>query len=1477
LAQQVAGYYASEMKTTITIDKVDIRFFDSVLLEGVYIEDQKGDTLIYAPKLTTDIGELSLGKSFIDIDQIALDNARINLKVYEGEQDLNLQFLVDYFASEDTTESEWKFTVDQIAVSNAHFSYVDENAPPLEGSGMNFSNMDFRNFDIAFEDFKIEEDSIYINLDHLAVQDVVSGFDLDTLKADIKISPLGIEMVDLLIRTPDSRLVTDNLTFKTKRYEDLSDFLNKVKLNTKLGHSYLKLDDLAYFVPGLKDAERVIELKGQVKGTISNLKTKKLDIKLSEETWVKANIDMSGLPEIENTFFSVNIDEFVTNKADIGTFELPEIDLNVQTFLDTFNAIAIPNEVHLQATFMGYLTDFVAYGELKTDFGKVEADIHFADDPQENHFTYGGKIETKGFNLANLYNVGILGPVDADLNVNGYGFNWEELHTTIAGDIHQMTFNDYSYHKGRIDAVIEKDIFSGLLTVKDKNIDLVYDGDINFSSAIPSFDFTATINEAKLDPLNFLDRYEESTLCTTLDIDAKGNSPDNFEGTVKVLNTSYYENGKEVSIDTILVFTNETAKGKILKINSPMVDAHIEGIFNFNDLPNSATELAKAYAPALFAEENTYRKRKTKDQSFDYDITIKDLTPITELLIPELYISPNSFINGYYRSADKDFNLHVNSNKISFGAGGAAQWIDDLDVVGKRENDTMSLITTVDNVHVNDNLSFESLNLTNKVSNSKLVSEVAWNSDDGKRSHIGGVGEVINENRYEFDFNPSSLHFKGETWVVEDSALLGYDKGLIYIDNMTVSNLGQAIDLYGKVSENKEDRLNLSLSNFDLDVLNAFLGDTSITYQGLVNGDGFVADLYHNIFFASDFRVEKLGVNNSVIGDIVLESKWDSLRSSVYITGNLARDGVPSVEFKGNYDVEKEKDYLDFRMDLKETDIAFLNELLPEGVSDFSGYLNGYVKLKGDFADPNVRGRIDFESTTFKVDLLNTYYTFNGRVNVYKDMITIDNQPMTDVFGNQALIIATLLHENYANWNFDIVANIDEKRYDSYYKKWVDNHFLAMDLEEDMNPYYFGEAYATGVVEVEGYNDLINIDVKAKSEKGTQITLPLYGSEEVVAQDFVTFINPNDTVQDDDRHNVDLEGITMKFDFEVTPDAEIKIVFDDVVGDAMGGTAKGNILMEIDQFFEFKMYGMVEVVRGDYLFTLSNVINKHFYVEPGGTISWFGDPYNAQLDLNTIYSLDAPLYDLMTDNAERYKSNTLVNVNMGLAGGLFNPEIKFGIDLPKVDENTRGVVASLLNSEAELNKQVFALMVIKKFLPPSNAVSNASDNVGLGVGKATTSELLSNQLSNWLSQISDKYDIGINYRPGDPISNEELEVAFKTQIFNDRLSISGNFGVSNGNDANQNPSSLIGDVNVEYLINEEGTFRVRGFNESNDFDVTNTSQAPYTQGVGVYYQEEFDRSADSRLLQRFLNIFRKKSNRKKPWEDKRETDDVAND
>jgi hypothetical protein len=418
------------------------------------------------------------------------------------------------------------------------------------------------------------------------------------------------------------------------------------------------------------------------------------------------------------------------------------------------------------------------------------------------------------------------------------------------------------------------------------------------------------------------------------------------------------------------------------------------------------------------------------------------------------------------------------------------------------------------------------------------------------------------------------------------------------------------------------------------------------------------------------------------------------------------------------------------------------------------------------------------------------------------------------------------------------------------------DRIMAINTTASDNEQFYGKTFGSGVVRITGKGATVFIDGVARTEKGTEMNISLEYEEDAQEYDFLSFVShsyqPKFKVV---KAPVSESNVQMKFDIEVTPEAKAQLIYNSKIGDVIRSQGSGNLQMDIDKNYNVSLFGEYTVSQGDYLFTLQNVINKKFEIQRGGTISWNGDPYDAILNLNAIYRLKASLKELFANTIENAEYNQRIPVlcKINLTNSLNNPDIRFDIELPTTEDRIRDEVKQYISSEEDLNKQILSLLVLGKFYTPEylrGSYSGASNSL-VGSTASTASELFSNQFSNWLSQISNDFDIGFNYRPGNEITNNEIEFALSTQMFNDRVSINGNIGNNASQRTTANNNSLVGDADVNVKLTNNGKLQLKAYNHSNNNLIYETS--PYTQGVGISYREDFNDFNE--LWQKMLKIF----------------------
>ena len=401
---------------------------------------------------------------------------------------------------------------------------------------------------------------------------------------------------------------------------------------------------------------------------------------------------------------------------------------------------------------------------------------------------------------------------------------------------------------------------------------------------------------------------------------------------------------------------------------------------------------------------------------------------------------------------------------------------------------------------------------------------------------------------------------------------------------------------------------------------------------------------------------------------------------------------------------------------------------------------------------------------------------------------------------------------------------------------------------------------------MKGDLDELDIYIGVASKKGTQLFIPISGARSIGEHDFIKFRNPNiDSLILPTNEDISLSGIKLAFDLEITPQAEVQIILDEQTGDIIKGKGDGNIKMEITTLGDFNIYGNYNIEKGDYLFTLKNIINKRFQIKQGGSISWSGDPYEAKINISAVYKLRANITDLVREyelaglteeDKKEIKKRKPVDLELILTGSLLNPNIDFNIDVRGVESSVNSFVTRRLreieSDKHELNNQVFGLLVMNRFIPSSESSSQPGFKTGVNT---SVSELLTSQLSSWLSQYRDDIDFDISYFSyestdidnlgGADLQRRELEIALTKRFFNDRISVNvgGNLDMGQTGQSQdvQNSSTIAGDFILEYQISEDGKFKVKLFRKT-DYDIF--AERYNKTGVGIFYREEFDRLSD---------------------------------
>ena len=1436
LTQQIASYLSKKLKTEVSVGGVDISLFKSIILEKVYVQDQRKDTLLYLDRLKINIRDISFSQHNILINNVRLENPVVNLYL-DSLRKMNYSFILAALKGEkDTTASApWNIYLHSVEIENGSFTYKRWDSQP-KLVGMNYSDIGVSRINLDVKGIKLFPDSMFCEIENLEGHEK-SGIWLRYLSSDVALDTNGIFFTNAMINTASSRISAKKLAFQMKSIDDLDDFEHLVKINAELNPSLIGAVDISYFATDLWGLKEKIVLSGNIKGTVSDFKAKNIKLRYLDNTYLAGKITITGLPDIKQTFMMMEFSELSTNAYDLSQIPIPPFDKN--------NKIEIPDQLkqmgklNYKGQLTGFLSDFVAYGNLKTDMGIIKTDISIKQDTVSGFTGFKGHLITQKFDLGSVFKIKeTLGAISLNAKIDGKT-KGSKLNANIEGIIEDIVVQNYTYRNIKIEGDVSEKTFNGSFNIDDPNVRLGFLGRIDYSDKLPVFDFTADVSNARLKNLNLYKTDSLANLSFLLSARFSGDNLDNISGKMELFSLKYKSSHTNVDFGLTSLISEKTEQGNNIRFSSDALDATLSGQIRFDNLLSVFDKIIRNYAPSvhIVAEDPKKTKPFICDDNWNLEARFKNTKPVTDEFIPDLIIENGTEMNVKVNCLSDNLELKVFNGNIAY----KGILIEKPELNVNTEKGKLLYSCKSKNVRLDSTINMRNVILRGFTQNNAGDIEISWENPDSVL-YSGNLSASYRLKKIEgkpipalfLEFNPSRLVLSDTDWYLNDAKAEIYDS-LISISEMTINHDLQYLYINGKVSKNPSDTLTVLLNQIDIAMSNLFVKNSGLELGGLMSGEARLSGLFGKATLFANIKIDSLLINKEELGNAVISSEWENFSENINIVGYTKRGNLKTIDFKGKFFTSGA---IDFEVTLDKLKLNIVEPYVKDVLCDVRGIVGGKLNIKGNLSNPQIEGLLKVQKASFMVSYLQVRYNFTTNIIVNQKSFDLKNVDVYDVDGNKAVINGTISHDNFRDFKFQSTITTD--------------NFLFLNTAEKDNELYYGKAYLSGVVGFSGNPEKMYIEVNAKTEKNTKFYLPLSSSSEISEQNFIRFINDKeDTLRIEDKRKVDLSGVQLSLNLQVTPDAEAQIIFDSKVGDVIKGKGSGNLKLEITPTGDFNMFGDYTIESGDYLFTLQNVINKKFEVEKGGTISWNGNPYLAILDITASYKLKASLYDLMLDSA--YKQRVPVECVLNMRNNLMKPDFQFSIKLPEGDSRPNSVINSLSNEE--INKQIISLLVLNRFVTPESfkgGAQSAEARSGNAVG-INSSELLSNQLSHWLSQISKDFDIGINYRPGDEISHDEVELALGTQILNDRVILNGNVGVGGSQTTRSN--SFVGDFEVDVKINKSGKLMVKGFNRSNTDMINDT--APYTQGFGLFYREDFDNINE--LLRRYWHgVFRRK-------------------
>lgn len=1418
------------MHTEVSIGSIDLGLLNRVIIQNVYLEDKSGQELLKIARLSAkvEISPLLHGKIRISSIQLFGLNAHLNRPTPDSKT--NFQFVLDAFASKDTVkkQSNIDLRINSVLIRRGQIYYDLLSAAQTPGR-FNVNHLGIQNFSATLSLKALTPDSLNAQIKRLSFNEQ-SGFKLKKLALKLTANHQGLQANNIEVSLPQSELAIDTLAAAYDSTASSSIINNDTRYMARIRAS-ITLSDLAMFVPSFTHFNDALNLRITLEG--KGYQTKCTDIYLSNDyqsLLLKGEAMVNHWNEKNNMFLFGNLAQLKADKEGTGWL--------IQNLTGKTNTPAILQrigDINFNGDISGYLSQLTTHGTLLTDVGSIQANVTMHSDTITHLRSYSGKIISPELNLGALLDQEkTLGNTTFDIELKGFKYHDGKAESYIKGNISSLTYKQYEYRNIMLDGKYTPGGFNGKLSLDDSNGNIEINGHFATRQAVPDFNLRAVVRNFCPNDLHLTDKYKDTDMSLSLTADFSGHSIDDMQGKISIDSVSVNapEEDQCYYLDNLSIIAGNTGKNKEkqLEIRSSFLNGCVKGNYSYRTLPASILKTLQRYIPSLLALN---KELPETNNDFQFHFQLDNTELFSKVFNIPVELGMPATLNGYFD--DRRTRLQIqgylpefiyNDSYFESGTFLCSNTADELECQ-LRINKRMKKGETI------------SLAVNSRVAEDKLKTTIHWGNN--VPSTFSGVVETVasfrkseEKNRLltSIDIRPSKIILNDTIWKIHPSKIT-IDKDLIEINNFLFEHQNQYLRANGRIGKEQSDSCLVDLSNINLQYVMDIIQFHAVKFNGLITGRVHLHNVLQKPVMYTRLSVKDFSLNDALLGLGDIKGEWDNELGGVRLHADIKENEHYFTNVDG-YVSPKEKG-LNLNIQAGGTNLSFLQPFIENIFTNMQGRVFGHVRLYGPFSGLDLEGCAQADAS-MKVNILNTSFNAHAdSVRISSGRFSFENVRVTDPEGHTGLINGALNHTKLKNLTYNFRFNT--------------NRMLVYHTEKETPEFpFYGQIYTTGDVLLRGGNNMLTVDGTLRTDPGTKFTYVTATAAEATNTQFITFVDKTprrkqESIQTELYHHLNKKedkeeedtptDTHINFQIEATPAATMRIVMDPVARDHISANGTGNLRINYYNKGDFQIFGNYNIEEGIYKMSMQNVIHKDFILQSGGSVSFNGNPKEANLDVQAVYTVNsASLNDLVAD-ASNTKGTVKVNCLLNLKGNLTAPTLKFDLDLPTVSDEDRELVRSLTSTEEQMNTQIIYLLSIGKFYTydySNNA--NQSD--------ATSSlafSTLSGQLNNMLSQVIDSqnWNLGTNLSTGDKgWTDVEAEAILSGRLLNNRLIINGNFGYRDNPMRNTN---FVGDFEAMWLLTKNGDFRLKGYNQTNDRYFTKSTLT--TQGIGLMYKKDF--------------------------------------
>lgn len=1384
-------------------------------------------------ELSTKVNKLDLENNSYNISNVILSGADINANLYLPAENANPKNSKQPTVKPEP-EKALQLLLGKLLLNDVKVVYNNTAIAPTK-TGMDFNHLNFSKMNLEARNFRMKNNTFAGTVNSAEIQEA-RGLNIQKFNTDFIYDEKQAYLKDLYLQTPKT-VLRDEIILNYNSIEQLSANPGTVRISANIRNSKIGFSDILNFVPTLRNTvpfnkypNAILNVNALVNGTVNDLLIKDLKLSGLDQLKVSASGRIRNAMNPENLYYDLRIGELSSSGKTIFNL-VPKNTIP--------SNISLPSFFSIKGTAKGTTKVVNANLKLTSTLGNAGI-VAQVDMRRKNHELYDVKANLQNLQIGKIIQNKDLGSITAQISAKGESFDFKNAKANLKGYVNSVGYKGYRYQNMNLTGKINRGAYDVVLNSKDPNANVQLTASGVYDEKNPTVKVNGNIIKLDLNKLGF---YEKPMIIAgKIDGDFTNLDPDHLNGYLNLQNFAFSDTKEVFPIQEVNVKAVSTTDSTKINLNSQIADIELKGKYKPTQIFGSLLQTINQYYQ--FQKPDKAQKIEA-GQYFTFNAKIKN-DDLIRKFVPDLKSFETINVVGNYDADTQKIEIDGQIPQVLYGENS----IEDASLRVTNENQALQYNLDVASLK-SESFALNRVNINGDVANNILNYHITTKDEKNTtRFLIAGNAKSLNDVT-EISLNPNGLKLNYNDWTVAENNKIQISSNGIVADNFRLSNAGSEILLQSETNS-PSSPLNVSLKDFKIETITEIIKKDSLLAKGTINGTAQLRNVTKDMTFTSDLNISDLMVYGSPVGNLAVKVNSTSpklLNADIALSGNNN-----DVKVLGNYNTSSST--FDLNMDINQLQMKSIQGFTMNAITNTEGYLSGNLKITGSTEKPNILGKVKFNNAGLMISQTGSdFRNINDEIDFTNRGIAFNQFKIKDKDGNSLALNGEILTQNYRNFTFNFDVNAKD--------------FKVVNSEKSNEAIMYGTLAIDANLHVRGNLDLPKVDGRLAVTDNTDFTFVLPQSTPSVQEreGIVEFIDQDQVVLNRttkaDSLNTDsrIRGMDVNVNIEVHKEAQLSILIDKVNGDFVKLQGEAQLTGGIDPSGKTTLVGVYEVEKGSYELTVS-VLKRKFDIQKGSTITWTGEPTAANLDITAVYKTEAPPIDLLeqqlsgmsTADMNMYKQKIPFNTLLKMKGELLKPQITFDITTEEennavassVVDNVNAKLAQLRTEESEMNKQVFALLLLNRFVGENPFQSGAGLSAE-SMARQSVSKILSQQLNNLASGLIKGVDLNFDlessedYSSGEKNTRTDLNVDISKKLLNDRLKVSvgSNFGLEGEARQNENMTNIAGDVTVDYSLSKDGRYMLRAYRK-NEYQVALQGQIVET-GVGFIITLDYDK------------------------------------